>query len=75
MVTVGPLLTQPDSEEDYSEIMEWLSKKIHFSTVFIFFGSENYLSKDQIKEMCRDERFVILTLYQLLDFLFGVPYR
>ncbi|XP_022861776.1 beta-D-glucosyl crocetin beta-1,6-glucosyltransferase-like [Olea europaea var. sylvestris] len=53
VVTVGPLATQPDSEEEYSEIMQWLSQKNQFSTVFISFGSENYLSKEQIEEMAR----------------------
>ncbi|KAL2506709.1 UDP-glycosyltransferase 72E2 [Abeliophyllum distichum] len=53
MVHVGPLVGQNDNEEDYSEIMQWLSKKNQFSTVFISFGSENYLSKMQIEEMAQ----------------------
>ncbi|CAI9776858.1 unnamed protein product [Fraxinus pennsylvanica] len=53
MVSVGPLVTLPDREEDYSEIMKWLSKKNQFSTVFISFGSENYLSREQIEEMAQ----------------------
>ncbi|KAL2506707.1 UDP-glycosyltransferase 79B8 [Abeliophyllum distichum] len=53
VVTVGPLVTKSDGEEDYPEIMEWLSKKNQFSTVFISIGSENYLSKEQIEEMTR----------------------
>ncbi|CAA3021000.1 beta-D-glucosyl crocetin beta-1,6-glucosyltransferase-like [Olea europaea subsp. europaea] len=35
------------------EIMQWLSQKNQFSTVFISFGSENYLSKEQIEETAR----------------------
>ncbi|CAI9776857.1 unnamed protein product [Fraxinus pennsylvanica] len=53
VVAVGPLVTQPDNEEEYSEIMQWLSQKNQFSTVFISFGSENYLSTEQIEEMAR----------------------
>ncbi|CAA3020998.1 beta-D-glucosyl crocetin beta-1,6-glucosyltransferase-like [Olea europaea subsp. europaea] len=53
MVSVGPLVTQTDSEEDYSEIMQWLSKKNQFSTVFISLGSENYLSREQMEEMAQ----------------------
>ncbi|KAL0376531.1 UNVERIFIED_CONTAM: Flavonol 3-O-glucosyltransferase UGT89B1 [Sesamum calycinum] len=33
--------------------MEWLSKKNQLSTVFISFGSENYLSKDQTIEIAK----------------------
>ncbi|KAL2506710.1 UDP-glycosyltransferase 91B1 [Abeliophyllum distichum] len=51
IVPVGPLVTQPKNEEDDSEIMQWLSKKSKLSTVYISFGSENYLSKEQIEEM------------------------
>ncbi|CAA3020996.1 beta-D-glucosyl crocetin beta-1,6-glucosyltransferase-like [Olea europaea subsp. europaea] len=51
MIAVGPLVTQPDSEEDYSGIMQWLSKKDKFSTLFISFGSENFLSMEQIEEL------------------------
>ncbi|CAA3020999.1 beta-D-glucosyl crocetin beta-1,6-glucosyltransferase-like [Olea europaea var. sylvestris] len=51
VVTFGPRVTQADSEEEYSEIMQWLSQKNQLSTVFISFGSENYLSKEQIEEM------------------------
>ncbi|KAL0457354.1 UNVERIFIED_CONTAM: UDP-glucosyltransferase 29 [Sesamum latifolium] len=54
LVPVGPLVTHANSEEGkHAEIMEWLSKKNQFSTVFISFGSENYLSKDQMVEIAK----------------------
>ncbi|CAI9762679.1 unnamed protein product [Fraxinus pennsylvanica] len=53
MLPVGPLVTHTDNEEEYSDIMQWLSKKNQFSTLFISFGSENYLSTEQIEEMAR----------------------
>ncbi|XP_073135397.1 mogroside IIIx synthase-like [Henckelia pumila] len=53
VVPVGPLITQSYNEEEGSEILEWLSKRPQFSTVFISFGSENYLSKDQMEEIAK----------------------
>ncbi|KZV50680.1 cyanidin-3-O-glucoside 2-O-glucuronosyltransferase-like [Dorcoceras hygrometricum] len=53
VVPVGPLITQSENEENGSEIVDWLSKKPKFSTVFISFGSENYLSKDQMEEIAK----------------------
>ncbi|KAK6130451.1 hypothetical protein DH2020_035861 [Rehmannia glutinosa] len=54
LVPVGPLITQDESEgNNHSEIMEWLGKKKQFSTIFISFGSENYLSKDQMEEIAK----------------------
>ncbi|KZV50679.1 crocetin glucoside glucosyltransferase-like [Dorcoceras hygrometricum] len=44
---------QSDNEENGPEIVEWLSKKPEFSTVFISFGSENYFSKDQMQEIAK----------------------
>ncbi|XP_073136082.1 mogroside IIIx synthase-like [Henckelia pumila] len=53
VVPVGPLITQSTNEENGSEIVDWLSKKPLFSTVYISFGSENYLSKDQMEEIAK----------------------
>ncbi|XP_011090843.1 beta-D-glucosyl crocetin beta-1,6-glucosyltransferase-like [Sesamum indicum] len=54
LVPVGPLVTHSNSEEGkHAEIVEWLSQKNKFSTVFISFGSENYLSKDQMVEIAK----------------------
>ncbi|XP_022873157.1 beta-D-glucosyl crocetin beta-1,6-glucosyltransferase-like [Olea europaea var. sylvestris] len=53
VVPVGPLITQPTNEEDDSEIMQWLSKKSQLSTVYVSFGSENYLPKEQIEEIAQ----------------------
>ncbi|KZV27752.1 crocetin glucoside glucosyltransferase [Dorcoceras hygrometricum] len=53
VVPVGPLITQSYNEENGSAIVEWLSKKPKFSTVFISFGTENYLSEDQMEEIAK----------------------
>ncbi|KAK4405620.1 UDP-glucosyltransferase 29 [Sesamum angolense] len=42
-----------NEEGKHAEILEWLRKKNQFSTVFISFGSENYLSKDQMAEIAK----------------------
>ncbi|KAL2506706.1 UDP-glycosyltransferase 91B1 [Abeliophyllum distichum] len=71
LVPVGPLVAQNDSEEDYSEIMQWLSKKNQFSTVFISFGSENYLSNEQIEEMAQGLELCDVNFIWVLRFPVG----
>ncbi|KAL1540225.1 beta-D-glucosyl crocetin beta-1,6-glucosyltransferase [Salvia divinorum] len=52
IVTTGPLITFADNQETGgSEIMEWLSERREGSTIYISFGSENYLSKEQMREI------------------------
>ncbi|KAL8486235.1 hypothetical protein ACS0TY_023081 [Phlomoides rotata] len=46
IVPTGPLLTRDDSQEN--DIMRWLSERKEHSTLYISFGSENYLCNDQI---------------------------
>ncbi|KAH6776980.1 hypothetical protein C2S51_008292 [Perilla frutescens var. frutescens] len=58
IVPTGPLITfnayNQESHVDDSEIMmKWLSEKREFSTLYISFGSENYLSTERIKEIAR----------------------
>ncbi|KAL2244122.1 UNVERIFIED_CONTAM: Beta-D-glucosyl crocetin beta-1,6-glucosyltransferase [Sesamum indicum] len=54
IVPVGPLVQEnaADHETD-SWILNWLSKKSKSSTLYISFGSENYFSKDQIREIAK----------------------
>ncbi|KAL1539093.1 beta-D-glucosyl crocetin beta-1,6-glucosyltransferase [Salvia divinorum] len=52
IVTTGPLITFADNQETGgSEIMEWLSEREEESTLYISFGSENYLPKEQMREI------------------------
>ncbi|KAI3470290.1 hypothetical protein Pfo_026953 [Paulownia fortunei] len=54
IVPTGPLVTDANNEEiANSEIMHWLSQKSQCSTLYISFGSENYLSKEQIEEIAK----------------------
>lgn len=50
LVTTGTLLHQPSSGEN-SEIIEWLDNKEPNSTVLVSFGSEYYLSAEEIEEI------------------------
>ncbi|KAG2672360.1 hypothetical protein I3760_13G036600 [Carya illinoinensis] len=52
IVPVGPLVQDPVHEYDEKPgIMEWLNKKERSSTVFVSFGSEYFLSKEEIEEI------------------------
>ncbi|XP_057771974.1 beta-D-glucosyl crocetin beta-1,6-glucosyltransferase-like [Salvia miltiorrhiza] len=54
ILALGPLITTASDNGGHdSDIMDWLSKKERFSTIFISFGSENYLSKNQMREMAK----------------------
>lgn len=46
-VPVGPLVRAPETEDEHSEIMEWLNSKTRCSTVFASFGTEYFLSKEE----------------------------
>ncbi|KAJ8528779.1 hypothetical protein K7X08_030423 [Anisodus acutangulus] len=50
-VPVGPLVRAPETENDHSDIMDWLNMKERCSTIFASFGSEYFLSKDEMEEL------------------------
>lgn len=54
-IAVGSLVAPSTGSDDHEhyEIMRWLSKKKRFSTIFISFGSENYLTNDQMHEIAK----------------------
>ncbi|XP_047971828.1 beta-D-glucosyl crocetin beta-1,6-glucosyltransferase-like [Salvia hispanica] len=47
-VPVGPLVQEPDEKSSSSELLSWLDKKEARSTVFVSFGSEYFLSKEDM---------------------------
>ncbi|XP_047979496.1 beta-D-glucosyl crocetin beta-1,6-glucosyltransferase-like [Salvia hispanica] len=56
IVCTGPMIASDADEDDKfekSEIMEWLNKKEVGSTIYISFGSECFLSKEQIGEIAK----------------------
>ncbi|CAN4126467.1 unnamed protein product [Withania somnifera] len=48
VVPVGILVQESTNKDDHKEIMLWLDKKHKVSTLFVSFGSECFLSKEQI---------------------------
>ncbi|PIN03970.1 UDP-glucuronosyl and UDP-glucosyl transferase [Handroanthus impetiginosus] len=54
VVPVGPLVKQENtSEEGDLEVLKWLSKKDQLSTVYISFGSEYFLNKEEIEVIAK----------------------
>jgi len=51
IVPAGPLVQETVSETEKTEVMNWLDKKKDSSTVFVSFGSEYFLSKEEIEEL------------------------
>ncbi|CAK9168792.1 unnamed protein product [Ilex paraguariensis] len=50
IVPVGPLV-QDAVNDEHGEIIKWLDKKDEASAIFVSFGSEYFLSKEEIKEV------------------------
>ncbi|WOH13473.1 hypothetical protein DCAR_0832983 [Daucus carota subsp. sativus] len=50
IVHVGALVQDPIRKDD-SDIIQWLNKKKKYSTIFISFGSEYFLSEEDFKEL------------------------
>ncbi|KAK4478090.1 hypothetical protein RD792_017355 [Penstemon davidsonii] len=53
IIPTGPLIADSINEEEHSDIMDWLSGKKYRSTVYISFGSEYFVSKEQIDEIAK----------------------
>ncbi|GFY84681.1 hypothetical protein Acr_03g0014550 [Actinidia rufa] len=52
LVPVGPLIEEQSTNEDENiEVMKWLDMKKESSTVFVSFGSECFLTKEEMEEL------------------------
>ncbi|CAI9092867.1 OLC1v1028210C1 [Oldenlandia corymbosa var. corymbosa] len=54
VVPVGHLVQEPvfsDGEDEDCEVMDWLNKKEKGSTIFVSFGSEYFLSSEDLEEI------------------------
>ncbi|XP_057771977.1 UDP-glucosyltransferase 29-like [Salvia miltiorrhiza] len=72
IVPVGPLITHTtQSNQESSEIIEWLSKKSQHSTVFISFGSEYFLSKSEIEEIAKGLELCSVSFIWIIRFPLG----
>lgn len=50
MVPIGPLVHEPENNDSDRMVMDWLNKKDPSSVVYASFGSEYFLSKEEIDE-------------------------
>ncbi|KAF3445349.1 hypothetical protein FNV43_RR10525 [Rhamnella rubrinervis] len=71
VVPAGPLVQDPDLEDDNVGIINWLDKKERSSTVFVSFGSEYYLSKEDIEEIAHGLELSEVNFIWVLRFPFG----
>ncbi|KAF3434356.1 hypothetical protein FNV43_RR25459 [Rhamnella rubrinervis] len=51
IVSVGSLVPNPVEDDECSNIIKWLDEKEKSSTVFVSFGSEFIMSKEDVEEM------------------------
>ncbi|KAJ8545862.1 hypothetical protein K7X08_018445 [Anisodus acutangulus] len=51
IVTLGPLVQEPTLDDEESELITWLNEKEKKSTIFVSFGSEYFLSKEDLLEI------------------------
>ncbi|KAI3470552.1 hypothetical protein Pfo_027215 [Paulownia fortunei] len=52
IIPIGAFVQDPNiGGDDDTELMEWLGQKDEFSSVFVSFGSEYYLEKEEIEEI------------------------
>ncbi|XP_065851729.1 beta-D-glucosyl crocetin beta-1,6-glucosyltransferase-like [Euphorbia lathyris] len=55
IIPTGPLVEEQEQEDNsnMNEVKEWLEKKKRFSTVFVSFGSEYFLTKQEREEIAK----------------------
>ncbi|KAF3679478.1 Beta-D-glucosyl crocetin beta-1,6-glucosyltransferase [Capsicum annuum] len=51
VVPLGPLVQEPTLDDEISELITWLNEKEKKSTIFVSFGSEYFLSKEDLLEI------------------------
>ncbi|KAL7123863.1 hypothetical protein ABFS83_14G011000 [Erythranthe nasuta] len=67
IVPVGPLVSAA-AAADHADVIDWLSGKPPFSTLYISFGSENYLSGEQMEEIAKG----LLLVGEAINFIWVV---
>jgi hypothetical protein len=71
IVPVGPLVQESVHDNEKREIMEWLNSKKRSSTVFVSFGSEYFLSEEEIEEMAHGLQLSMVRFIWVLRFPAG----
>lgn len=74
VIPVGPLIREMETtieNEDNSKIIQWLDKKELSSCVYVSFGSESFLSKEEIEEIAHSLELSELSFIWVLRFPSG----
>ncbi|KAJ4840814.1 hypothetical protein Tsubulata_036275 [Turnera subulata] len=71
IVPVGPLVQDSIYEEERKGIIEWLDKKERKSTLFVSFGTEFFLSKEDMEEIAYGLELSMLNFIWVVRFPVG----
>ncbi|KAL7252744.1 hypothetical protein ACSBR1_007335 [Camellia fascicularis] len=72
VLPVGPLVKENiDDENEHSEIIQWLDNKDESSTLFVSFGSEYFMSKEEIEEIAHGLELSKVNLIWVVRFPVG----
>ncbi|CAA2983084.1 beta-D-glucosyl crocetin beta-1,6-glucosyltransferase-like [Olea europaea subsp. europaea] len=74
-VPAGLLVQEPSLDNENSEIIEWLNKKEKKSTVFVSFGSEYFLSKQDTEEIAHGLELSNINFIWVVRFPKGVEHK
>ncbi|XP_022842238.1 beta-D-glucosyl crocetin beta-1,6-glucosyltransferase-like isoform X2 [Olea europaea var. sylvestris] len=74
-VPAGSLVQEPSLDNENSEIIEWLNKKEKKSTVFVSFGSEYFLSKQDTEEIAHGLELSNINFIWVVRFPKGVEHK
>ncbi|PIN08521.1 UDP-glucuronosyl and UDP-glucosyl transferase [Handroanthus impetiginosus] len=74
VVPIGPLVIENISygEDSNIDVIKWLSNKSMHSTVFVSFGSEYFLSKNEIEEVAKGINFIWVIRFPIGETTIGI---
>ena len=75
LVPLGPLVQDPVSQDEHKGIVQWLDKKKKNSTVFVSFGSEYFLSKEEMEEVAHGLEISMVNFIWVVRFPKGEKIR
>ncbi|XP_057475772.1 beta-D-glucosyl crocetin beta-1,6-glucosyltransferase-like [Actinidia eriantha] len=75
MIPVGPLVHKPIVDDEKNEIFQWLDKKEWNSTILATFGSEYFLSREEIEELAHGLELSGVNFIWIVRFLVGEKIR
>ncbi|KAF8396465.1 hypothetical protein HHK36_018088 [Tetracentron sinense] len=75
IVPVGVLVQDPIDENNHSEFIQWLSNKEQSSTVYVSFGSECFLSHEEMEEIAHGLELSSINFIWAVKFPMGEKIR